>query len=330
MFAAGGAAVVRQRITRRVIAGVIVAAALLTAGAVFGSRAIFSPAAAHTPHPRVLPMVRRGLVPVPAAGVPIITPMTYGGGPVEVTPKEYLVFWDWPNTADPAASLMQNFVAAIGGTPWAGIQSQYYEQVNGQDAYITNPADQLAGVWFDNVNPIHDNLSGVEIASEALRAVQHFGITDFADSNIIVAQPSDANDAGFDSGQYCAWHDWSADNYGMPAGSPNFSFTSMPYVLNAGANCGEDFVNAAPGGNLDGFTIVLGHEIEEAVTDPGAGLPNISGWLDLNGDENGDKCAWVSLGPGGATNITGNDGRSYAVQGMWDNGQLLGLGYCRN
>jgi hypothetical protein len=38
----------------------------------------------------------------------------------------------------------------------------------------------------------------------------------------------------------------------------------------------------------------------------------------------------VAIGPGAATNITGNDGRTYAVQGMWDNGALLGTGYCRN
>lgn len=325
MSAAGSGTVVRQRTTRRLVVGVVIAIALVTAATVLGTRAIVSSQSSHTPHPRVLP-----LVPVPAAGIPILTPMVYGGGPVEVTPKVYLVFWGWANSADPAAGQMQKFVSAIGGTPWAGIQSQYYEQVNGRTVYIGNPGQQLAGVWFDNVNTIHDNLSGSEIASEALRAVQHFGISDFTNSQIVVAQPSNANDVGFNSGQYCAWHDWSTDGYNLPAGSPNFAFTSMPYVLNAGANCGKDFVNAAPGGDLDGFTIVLGHEIEEAVTDPGAGMAGNSGWLDLNSDENGDKCAWVALGPGAATNITGNDGRTYAVQGMWDNGSLLGTGYCRN
>ncbi|MFN2583072.1 MAG: hypothetical protein ABR498_10070, partial [Candidatus Dormibacteria bacterium] len=189
-----------------------------------------------------------------------------------------------------------------------------------------NPAQQLAGVWFDNTNPIHNNLSGQEIGNEALRGVQHFGITDFANSNVVVAQPSNANDAGFNSNSYCAWHDWSTDGYTFAAGTPQFAFTSMPYVLNAGGGCGKDFVNPAPGGDLDGFTIVLGHEIAEAITDPGAG----TGWVDLNGYENGDKCAWMSLGPGAATNIAGNDGRSYPVQGLWDNSAYDGAGYCSN
>jgi serine protease len=254
--------------------------------------------------------------------------MTYGGGQVELVPKVYLVFWGWPSAGDPAASLAQNFVSAIGGTPWAGIDTQYYESVGGQQDHISNPTQLLAGVWFDNTNPIHDNLSMQEIGNEALRGVQHFGITDLADSNVVVLQPKDANDAGFNQGEYCAWHDWSTDGYSFPAGTLPFAFTSIPYVLNAGAGCGQDFVNTAPGGDLDGVTIVLGHEIAEAITDPGSGVPGNTGWMDVNQNENGDKCAWVNIGPGSAGNITGNDGRSYAVQSLWDNQQLLGLGYC--
>ena len=35
-------------------------------------------------------------------------------------------------------------------------------------------------------------------------------------------------------------------------------------------DCGENAVNSGPAGKLDGFSIVLGHEIEETITDPGA------------------------------------------------------------
>ena len=48
----------------------------------------------------------------------------------------------------------------------------------------------------------------------------------------------------------------------------------MPYALainSGGVNeCGEHAVNTDARGKLDGFSIVLGHEIEETVTDPGA------------------------------------------------------------
>jgi len=62
------------------------------------------------------------------------------------------------------------------------------------------------------------------------------------------------------------------------------AFTNMPYVLNAGGGCGTDFVNPTPTGDLDGVTIVLGHEIAETPTDPGAessiGLVQNGGWFD--------------------------------------------------
>ena len=54
--------------------------------------------------------------------------------------------------------------------------------------------------------------------------------------------------------------------------------------------------------------------------------------------ENGDKCAWVgyTLGvtspstvPGGLNNITGNDGKKYAVQSLWSNNSAEGAGLLR-
>lgn len=305
----------------------LVAVAAITGAvvALLPRQAVHSVALAPRPHSTM-----SRLIPLPALGLPQPGPLTYSGGQVEVTPKIYLVFWGWANQADPAATLMSNFVGAIGGTSWAALDNQYYETVNGQQVHVTNPPNQLAGVWFDNTNPVFNNLNTNDIANEALRGIQHFGITDVHNSNVVVAQPQNANDAGFNNGQYCAWHDISSNGYALPAGSPTFAFTSMPYVLNQGAACGKDFVNTAPRGDLDGFTIVLGHEIEEAVTDPGGGIPGDTAWMDFNTSENGDKCAWVSIGPGGVTNITGNDGKQYAAQGLWDNSQLFGLGYCSN
>ena len=103
--------------------------------------------------------------------------MAYFGGHVQVTPKIYLVFWGWgqagafdhttpgtpANDPDGAAQRMQDFIDAIGGTAWTGSQTQYYMTQNGQQVHITNPTSQLAGVWFDDVNPIHDNVSGLEL-----------------------------------------------------------------------------------------------------------------------------------------------------------------------
>ena len=343
---------------------------LLILGAVmlFGG-ATSAGAAASSHHPLYMPnasnMSNPALQPPPvccipvyqvAAGVPAPVNMAYFGGHVQVTPKIYLVFWGWGQsgafdhttpgfpTYDPdgAAARMTNFVAAMGGTAWAGVSTQYYETVNGQNINIKNPSNVLGGVWYDNTNPIHNNVSGLELAQEAQRAVAHFGVTDLDNAQFVIAQPQLYNEAGFNSGAgYCAWHDYTQPQY-YPGVQPGISFTNMPYVLNSGTGCGENSVNTGYfAGRLDGFTIVVGHEIEETITDPGAedviNGQNLGGWYDFSAWENGDKCAWVgytdgiappSTVPGGLNNITGNDGKQYPVQSLWSNDSAGGTGWC--
>ena len=292
----------------------------------------------------------------PVAGEPAPVNMAYFGGHVQVQPKIYLVFWGWGQngafdhatpgmaTYDPdgAAARMTAFVKAMGGTSWANVSTQYYETVNGQNVNIQNPSDVYGGVWYDNTNPIHNNLSGLELAQEAQRAVAHFGVVDLSNSQFVIAQPQEYNEAGFNSGAgYCAWHDYTQTQY-YPGVMQGISFTNMPYVLNSGTSCGENSVNSGYyAGRLDGFTIVMGHEIEETITDPGAedviNGQNLGGWYDYSAYENGDKCAWVgytegiepaSTVPGGINTMTGNDGKLYPVQSLWSNDSAGGAGYC--
>jgi serine protease len=288
---------------------------------------------------------------------PDMVDMAYFGGHVQVAPKIYLVFWGWGQpgafnhtvpgmpTYDPdgAAARMTAFIKAIGGTYWAGIQTQYYEtDASGSQVNITNPTNQLGGVWYDDTNPIHNNVTGLELAQEAQRAVAHFGVTDLNNSQFVIAQPQMYDEQGFNSGAgYCAWHDYTQPQY-YPGVQPGISFTNMPYVLNSGSSCGEHSVNADYyAGILDGFTIVLGHEVEETVTDPGAedviNGQNLGGWYDYQAFENGDKCAWAwytfgiaptSVMPGSLQAIRGNDGRLYPVQTLWSNDSAAGAGYC--
>lgn len=284
-----------------------------------------------------------------AAGQPMPVNMAYFGGLVQTNPKIYIVYWGWgqagafdhTSLANPSydpdgiGALMKSFVSAIGGTSWANVATQYYQD-NGNATYtnVGNPKQQLAGVWWDNSNPIHDNLSPLELAQEAARGAAHFGVKDLINSNIVVATPQKFNDAGFNQGNYCAWHDF-VTPVSYPGVTAGLVFTNMPYILNAGGSCGQDFVNAAPAGDHDGVTIVLGHEIAETWTDPGAESKPQSvqygAWFDYQGWENGDKCAWVGDGlamPGSPFNMVGNDGKLYPVQALWSNQALNGIGYC--
>jgi serine protease len=353
---------VRKRAPLFVAATVALVAALLPAAA-----ASAGSGPAHHPlyMPNVNNMSNPALQPPPVCCVPVAPPvagepapvnMAYFGGHVQVTPKIYLVLWGWgqpgafdhttpgapTNDPDGAGARMLAFIKAMGGTAWAGSQTQYYMLQNGQEVHIQNSPDVYGGVWWDDTNPIHDNVTGQELAQEAQRAVAHFGVTDLKNSQFVIAQPQKFNEAGFNGGVgYCAWHDYTQNQY-YPGVQEGISFTNMPYSLNMGTSCGQNSVNSGYyTGRLDGFTIVMGHEIEETITDPGAedviNGQNLGGWYDYSAYENGDKCAWVgynfgitspSTVPGGLNNITGNDGKQYAVQSLWSNSSASGAGYC--
>lgn len=328
----------------------------------------------------------------PALGVPYPGNMAYFGGHVQVHPKEYLVYWGWGESGawpsgtscaservtegalkaslscdpDGAGKYMANFLQQIGGTHWAGIQTQYFQtDSSGNQQFISNDRNLLAGIWVDNSDPntlpktTLDNPAGstntlTVLAREAQAAVKHFRITDLNNANIVIAQPPGLSDPNALSEGYCAFHDlvWpdveSGDYNGLTKG---IAYSNIPYQLAINSNgvnvCGENAVNSGPQGKVDGFSIVLGHEMEETVTDPGAedvvgtGISptHLGGWYDtVDANENGDKCAWVGLNPltgegtfpipGALGDITGNGGQTFAVQSLWSDAAAAGVGWC--
>jgi len=363
---------------------------------VFAPAGTLTPPAPPCPENGMLPspFSNCGLPEAPATTLPYPGNMAYWGGHVQTSPKEYIVYWGWgqpgafPATQtcsaetlsepgvtatlacdpDGAGKRMADFVAQLGGTAWAGVQTQYYQKVNGAIQHIDNPQNQLAGIWVDDgnsasglpktnsTNPGGPTNTYTDLAAEAQRAVAHFGITDLANANIIIAQPPNFSDPNALSTGYCAFHDYTLPN--VESGiydsiQPGISYTNMPYALainSSGTNvCGENAVNSGAAGKLDGFSIVLGHEIEETVTDPGAEdiagsgtspQTYYGGWYDAaDANEDGDKCAWVgenlltAQGPpapiyGAMGDITGNAGTTFAVQALWSNAANAGTGYC--
>jgi hypothetical protein len=267
---------------------------------------------------------------------------------VETKPAVYLVYWgtEWANgftTPDDDGTLyssktLQNYVnsfmANVGGSPWAGVQTQYCRNVPagvtscagipGAD-YITNPKKQLKGVWTDPT-PVPDaivtlglaeNLVDDPIAMEAQRAAAHFQYDPQA-TYIILTPPRPVA-----TGQpvYCGYHTQTTSIDGL--GNPfRIQYAFIPFQNKdwpaLGSNgCGKHFVNATSNsfgnGIFDGFSIVVGHEYSEAVTDPDNFFANQDGWNDASGSENADKCAWIET-----QNIT-LAGHQYAIQPTWSN-----------
>jgi hypothetical protein len=243
-----------------------------------------------------------------------------GGIGVETAPKVYLVLWgsQWNNN-DPSgeANRLQSFFNGVGGSSWLNSVTQYCQGVasgtvtcgaSGQHA--GNPTGIFATTWADNGSAAPSQPTQSQLAAEAVKAAGHFGNTSSASNNTVqyvIATATHNNASGFGT-QYCAWHSSTSSSYG------NIAYTNLPYITDAGPSCGSNYVNAGSAGATDGITIVEGHEMAETITDQ---FPN-GGWLDRNGEENADKCAWISSGTGASRNIALTTG-TFAVQTLWSN-----------
>jgi serine protease len=292
--------------------------------------------------------------------------LAYGGGEngVGVTtgpPRVYLVFWgsQWGTASKNSngyttfsgdsgglAPALEGFLSGLGtnGETWSGVMTEYCQGVatNSTSCPPSNTehvgyplGGALAGVFEDTSAAAPREATAHQLAAEAVVAATHFGNTtqaDNRDTQYFVISPTGTFPDGFDllppNQEFCAWHDATADptlDGGGAVNSPDgiLAFTNMPYLLDAGLSCGENFVNSGIAGLDDGVSIVGGHEYAETVTDQ---FPR-GGWTDASGNESGDKCAWVSAGPGASADISLKTG-SYAVQSTWANDDNAGAGGC--
>jgi hypothetical protein len=278
--------------------------------------------------------------------------LAYGGGidGIGVTSgqeKVYLVFYgtQWGSQSTDgsgnltfssdsagAAPRLQNMFKGLGtgNEAWSGTMTQYCDG-SGVSAGATScpsgaahvgypTGGSLAGVWYDNAGSEPNPANGNQLANEAIKAAGHFGNTSAASNRYaqyVIMSATGTNPDNWLTGGYCAWHDYNGDTTltGGAASSPygDIAFTNMPYVLDQGTSCGQNFVNS--NGTLDGFTIVGGHEYSETITDQNPA----GGWTNhTSGAENGDECAWISSGQGASANVTMGNG-SYAMQSTWSN-----------
>jgi hypothetical protein len=253
--------------------------------------------------------------------------LSYGGGAVQHSPHVYLLLWGpgWSSTS-PAYSYLYHLYKGLGASAqdtWSPITSQYGDG-SGAPSFGTTV---LEGAFQDNTVP-PDPVTPDALAAEAAGFVTGQNITDVADAQIVIASQSGtcfsdgfAGSCGVPStatAGYCGWH--SITTTGVP-------FTNLPYQLDAGFECGQNFVNGGTAGEYDGFTMLAGHEYAETITDPNP----VTGWADpsdtISGGgqaaEVGDKCVWGGsnwgkLGSDPYGDVTLSTG-SFAMQSLWSN-----------
>ena len=265
-----------------------------------------------------------------AASAATAAPLQYqkAGAPIESSPAVYIVFWGqqwqlgWSDVSTGSMSIYKSsqaqtyitdFFKYVGSTStaWNSSQQQYCSGVpvgtvncGNSGTHVASSPVTFGGSWVDTTSPppppvVPDNCAAVVclntnggaanqsnlLAQEAIRAEAHFlGATGYnPNANFMIMLPKATATPGY--GVYCAYHSEVIDGNGY----------------------------------FDGYSIVAGHEFAEAETDP---FPSAAtAWLDSNGQETGDKCAWITPGtPGGAYNI-GPDagGHHFAVQSLWSN-----------
>jgi hypothetical protein len=282
--------------------------------------------------------------------------LSYGGGidgigVMSGHAKVYLVFYgtQWGTsstdsngnlafTGDPdhGAGVAQQMFKGIGtgNELWSADLTQWCDGPNVSTGATSCPSNAsfvpyqsggvLSGVWYDNSAASPSAASGHQLGQEAVNAAAHFGNTTAASNRYayyVILSPHGTNPDQY-QGQYCAWHDYNGDSTltGGAVNSPygDVAFSNQPYNMDSGAGCGVGFVNSP--GTLDGYTITMGHEWHETMSDqnPAGGWTNNTG-SSFNGQENSDECAWINPGTsGGAANVTMGNG-TYAEQASWSN-----------
>jgi serine protease len=278
--------------------------------------------------------------------------LSYGGGVNGIGvqsghSKVYLVFygtqWGTQTTTngissfsgDPngAAQAAQNMFKGIGTNNelWSADLTQWCDGPNVATGAVSCPSNAafipyqaggvLSGVWYDNSKASPSVATAAQLGSESVSAAAHFGNTTAASNRYayyVILSPKGTNPDNY-QGQYCAWHDWNGD-VGVSSPYGDIAFSNQPYNIDSGAGCGVGFVNGSTNGKLDGYTMTLGHEWQEMMSDqnPAGGWTNHTGST-YNGQENSDECAWIAAGStGGAANITFSTG-TFAQQASWSN-----------
>ena len=282
--------------------------------------------------------------------------LSYGGGVDGIGvqsghSKVYLVFygtqWGTQSTngsgdltfsgdSSGAAPVAQDMFKDIGtgSERWSADLTQWCDGPNVTTGATSCPANAnfvpyqsggvLAGTWYDNSGASPSAATGHQLGAEAVKAASHFGNTTAAsnrDAYYVILSPHGTNPDNY-QGQYCAWHDWNGDTTltggAVSSTVGDIAFSNQPYNIDSGSGCGVGFVNSP--GTLDGWTMTLGHEWHEMMSDqnPAGGWTNHTG-SSYDGQENSDECAWIAPGQtGGAANVTMGTG-TFAEQASWSN-----------
>ncbi|HEX4597200.1 MAG TPA: hypothetical protein VH278_05400 [Burkholderiaceae bacterium] len=243
------------------------------------------------------------------------TGIYYHGGPLLDSPagaNAYAIWYgNWSGNS--ALTILPDMLGHIGGSPYFNINTTYYD---GSQRHVVNAVTFMGSTTdsYSQGSALSD--SGVEAVVS--RAISSGALPKDTNGVYFVLTSADVNETSGFCTQYCGWH-----TSGSIAGSDiKFAFIGNPDRCPSACEA----QTTSPNGNsgADGMANIIGHELEEAVTDP-----DLNAWYDNRGYENADKCAWTfgntSTAPNGSHYNMTLGSREYLIQRNWVN---AGSGGC--
>lgn len=239
--------------------------------------------------------------------------ISYHGGPVMLGTVNVFYIWYGNWSGNTATNILGDFASNIGGSPYWNINTTYFD---GSNAHVSNSV-AYKGSTTDNYS-LGTSLTDANIQTIVASAITSGRLPLDGNAVYFVLTSADVTASSGFCSQYCGWH-----THGTISGlDVKYSFVGNPDRCPASCSNGSVSPNANMG--ADGMASIIGHELEEATTDP-----DLNAWSDRRGYENADKCAWTF----GTTYTTSNGGlanmklgtRDFLIQRNWVN---AGGGFC--
>ncbi|MDX6218384.1 MAG: hypothetical protein QOJ48_65 [Frankiales bacterium] len=236
-------------------------------------------------------------------GAPAGVPLSYGGGAVEITSRNYAIFWDPASFSyNPSyPTLVQQFLTDLGGSSIFNTLTEYYGTVNGVKTPIKN-VSTFGGAIFDTSPFPAGGVTDADLQAEVKKVVAANNLPTGVGNEYLVY----TGQGGETVASYCAYHSF------VTIGGQNTAYADELYGGQSGCT-----TPSSPNGNpaADSIINTSSHEIWETITDPNTG----DGWVAADGDEGSDECNFL-FGP---TDASGADirinGHPYIVQEEWRN-----------
>lgn len=244
--------------------------------------------------------------------------ISYRGGALIGTPTIYFIWygnWNQSNGSDNPAGqqILRDFARTIGNSAYYNINTTY-----STGGYTITGGVNFGGEATDTGSQ-GTRLTDARVGSIVVSALNAGKFPLDPNGVYFVLSSSNVSESSGFCTQYCGWHTAGNISSGTYAGQ-HIRYSFVGNANRCLSACAAQTISPNGNAGVDAMVSIIAHELEEAATDPDP----LSGWSDINGAENADKCAWtfgqtLFTLPGGAIyNMTLGSGtgmmRNYLIQ----------------